>query len=47
MTESRLCGLAKLHIHKNGDVGHIECVEILKRWDSSGHRKVALAFDKA
>ena len=46
MTESRLCGLAMLHIHRNDDVGHIECVAVLKRWDSSGHRKVALAFDK-
>jgi len=47
MTESRLCGLAMLHIHRNDDVGHIECVAVLKRWDSSGHRNVALAFDKA
>jgi hypothetical protein len=47
MTESRLCDLAMLHLHINDDVGHIECVEVLKRWDSSGHRKVALAFDKA
>jgi hypothetical protein len=47
MTESRLCGLTMLHIHRNDDVGHIECVEVLERWDSSGHRKVALAFDKA
>ena len=47
MTENRLCGMTILHIHRNDDVGHIECVEVLKRWDSSGHRKVALAFDKA
>ena len=47
MTESRLCVLVMHHIHRNDDVGHIECVEVLKRWDSSGHRKVALAFDKA
>ena len=47
MTENRLCDMAMLHIYRNYDVGHIECVEVLKRWDSSGHRKVALAFDKA
>ncbi|CAG2185178.1 unnamed protein product [Mytilus edulis] len=47
MTENRLCGLAMLHIHRSDNVGNIEGIEVLKRWDSSGHRKIALAFDKA
>ncbi|VDI41134.1 Hypothetical predicted protein [Mytilus galloprovincialis] len=45
MTENRLCGLAMLHIHRSDNVGNIEGIEVLKRWDSSGHRKIALAFD--
>ncbi|XP_056017385.1 52 kDa repressor of the inhibitor of the protein kinase-like [Ostrea edulis] len=47
MTESRLCGLSMLQIHRSDDVGDIDKSAVLKRWDASGHRKIELAFDVA
>lgn len=46
MTEARLCGLSMIHIHRDDSVGKIDPLEVLKRWDSSGHRKIFLAFEK-
>jgi len=44
MTEYRLCGLAMLHVHRNDTVGEENPETVLKRWDSSGNRKINLAF---
>ena len=47
MTENRLCGMAMLHIHRNDDVGHIECFGSSEALGFFRSQKVALTFDKA
>lgn len=44
MLEDRLNGLALMYVHR-GNVD-IDPLAILKLWDASGHRRIALAFDK-
>ena len=44
LTEDRLCVLAMLHAHRNDTIGQVKLEAILKRWDSSGNRKIHLAF---
>jgi hypothetical protein len=44
MTEDRLCGLAMIHVHRNDAVGQVIPEAVLKRRDSSGNRKIHLAF---
>ena len=44
MTENRLYWLAMLHLHRNDTVGHVNPEAVLKRWNSSGNRKIHLAF---
>ncbi|MES9880276.1 MAG: DUF4371 domain-containing protein [Sedimenticola sp.] len=44
MLEDRLNGLALMYVHR-GNV-NIDPLAILKLWDASGHRRIALAFDK-
>jgi hypothetical protein len=44
MTEDRLCGLAMIHVHRNDTVGQVIPEAVLKRRDSSGNRKIHLAF---
>ena len=41
MTESRLSGLALLHIHKDTN---IDSSEVLKEWDRRGTRRIHLAI---
>lgn len=41
MSEERLNGIALPFIHQNVEV-HL--LEVLKKWDASGHRRIALAF---
>lgn len=42
MTAERLTGLAMMHVHRHAK---LDPEKILKRWDASGHRRIALAFD--
>ena len=44
LTEDRLCVLAMLHVHRNDTIGQVKLEAILKRRDSSGNRKIHLAF---
>ncbi len=44
MHQTRLCGLGMMHIHRNDEVGNVDPLSILKRWDASGHRRIGLAF---
>ena len=43
MANARLNGLALAYIHKPTE---IDSSSVLKRWDASGHRRIALAFSK-
>ena len=43
MANARLNGLALVFIHKATE---IDSSSVLKRWDASGHRRIALAFSK-
>ena len=43
MANARLNGLALAYIHKPTEV---DSSFVLKRWDASGHRRIALAFRK-
>ena len=43
MANARLNGLALAYIHKPTE---IDSTSVLKRWDASGHRRIALAFTK-
>ena len=43
-TEDRLCGLAMLHVHRNDTYRQMNPDAVIKRWDSSGSRKIHLAF---
>ena len=46
MGEKRLNGLSLLFIHRHDPaVRNMDPVQILKKWDASGHRRIALAFD--
>ena len=46
MGENRLNGLALAHIHQNHPfVEELDNTEVLKEWDASMHRRIALAFD--
>ena len=40
----RCSGLVMLHIHHNNTVGQFNPEAVLKRWDSSGNRKIYLAI---
>jgi hypothetical protein len=42
MGADRLCGLALMHIHRRRK---IDIEKVLKRFDASGHRRIALLFD--
>jgi hypothetical protein len=44
LTKDRLCGLGVLHVHRNDTVGKVNPEAVLRRWDSSGNRKIHLAF---
>ena len=44
VTEDRLYGLSMLHVHRNDTVWEVNSETVLKRWDSSGNRKIHLAF---
>ena len=43
MANARLNGLALAYIYKPTE---IDSSSVLKRWDASGHRRIALAFRK-
>ncbi|XP_035272635.1 52 kDa repressor of the inhibitor of the protein kinase-like [Anguilla anguilla] len=43
MGNERLSGLAMMHVHRNRA---LDPEKVLRRWDASGHRRIALAFDK-
>ena len=43
MANARLNGLALAYIHKPTE---IDSSSVLKRWNASGHRRIALAFSK-
>jgi len=43
MANARLNGLTSAYIHKPTE---IDSSSVLKRWDASGHRRIALAFSK-
>lgn len=43
MGNERLSGLAMMHMHRNRA---LDPEKVLRRWDASGHRRIALAFDK-
>ena len=43
MANTRLNGLALAYIHKPTE---IDSSSVLKRWDASGHRRIALTFSK-
>ena len=46
MGEDRLNGLALRHIHKDHPlISQLDPLEVLKQWDVSLHRRIALAFD--
>lgn len=40
--QDRLTGLALLHVHRDKSISPLN---ILRRWDASGHRRIMLAFD--
>jgi hypothetical protein len=40
----RCSGLVMLHIHRNDTVGQCNPEAVLKRWDSSGNRKIHLTI---
>jgi len=44
MTGDSLYGLAMIHVHHNDTVGQVIPEAVLKRRDSSGNRKIHLAF---
>ena len=44
MTNVRLNGLALMYVHRNSI--SIDSNEILHLWDTTGHRRIALGFDK-
>ena len=44
MANDRMCWLFMLHVHHNDTVGQVNPEAIFKRWDSSGNRKIHLAF---
>ena len=44
MTEDSLCGWAMIHVNRNDTVGQVIPEAVLKRRDSSGNRKIQLAF---
>ena len=47
MAESHLNGLAMMFIHRQLNVvTSLKPVDVLKKWDVSGHRRIALAFDQ-
>jgi len=43
MSAERLTGLAMMHVHRHIKV---DPERVLRRWDASGHRRIALAFDQ-
>ena len=46
MGEGQLNGLALFHIHKDHpQISQLDPLEVLKQWDGSLHRRIALAFD--
>lgn len=46
MGEIRLNGLALANIHKDHPlVESLDSLEVLREWDASMHRKIALAFE--
>ena len=44
MGESRFNGLALMNIHSNNDVGQIDPIKILKRFDQTGHLRIGRVF---
>ena len=44
MTEDSMCELAMIYVHRNDTVGQVIPEAVLKRRDSSGNRKIHLAF---
>ena len=46
MIKSSLCGLSMLHIHISDTVAELNTTSLGKKWDVSGHPKIALAVDK-
>ena len=45
MTKVRLNGPALMYVHRNSIIS-IDSNEILHLWDTTGHRRIALGFDK-
>ena len=43
MGNERLSGLAMMHVHKHRA---LDPLKVLRRWDASGHRRIALAFNE-
>ena len=44
MGANRLNGLCLMYVHKDA-LAELQPIDVLKRWDSSMHRRIALAFD--
>src|SRR6218665_4144329 len=44
MGESRFNGLALMNIHSNNDVGQIDLINVLKRFDQTGHLRIGRVF---
>ena len=44
MEEERFNGLALMNIHSNNDVGHIDPINVLKRFDPTGHLRIGRLF---
>jgi len=44
MGESRFNGLALMNIHSNNDVGQIDPIKVLKRFDQTGHLRIGRVF---
>ena len=46
MATDRLTALALLYVHRNSPVvTDVQPIDIVKKWDESLHRRIALAFD--
>lgn len=48
MATDRLSALALLYVHRNNPaVTDLKPIDIVRKWDESLHRRIALAFDNA
>ena len=44
MGESRFNGLALMNIHSNNDLGHIDKIKVLKRFEPTAHLRIGRVF---